>query len=432
MGTDLFKNNNNNNIVDNPSIQIKIPQLIYYSGNVIQGMLIMTIKKQFLIKKLTVKLHQNIGWIMFNSISNNTEADINEFNVDLNQINSNIIYGQISLSPNSYYFPFDIQIPLNILPTFYYDNDGKKGYITYSIRIYVIDSNEKEYIYESFIVIKMSQNIEVDPPFPFSNKIEVKKLQFFSAGSNILNIQINQGIFLYNKPIYFQITIDNKNCSATIESVHYILKRYIHFYDKKKLKRATISDLILENDIECKIEEKELRNLYLTININDFLINEYNKRYLMILGKTNYKSLINQCNFLIPTVLTNELIKCEYIIKFSLRYEGIYNNDDINRIKIPLIISNFSENIFPANYPNITKNNNNINKSVILNSNNNIKLNEQISNINNSMNINLNNNIFNNENNQQENINNIDINNNIYPDNIYESTDQDAPPAQFK
>ena len=152
----------------------------------------------------------------------------------------------------------------------------------------------------------------------------------------------------------------------------------------------------------------------------------------MILGKTNYRSLITQCNFLIPTILTNELIKCEYIISFSLRYEGIYNNDDINRIKIPLIISNFSENIFPVNYPNITKNNNNINKSVILNSNNNIKLNEQISNINNSMNINLNNNIFNNENNQQENINNIDINNNIYPDNIYESTDQDAPPAQFK
>ena len=432
MGTDLFTNNNIKNLDDSPSIEIKTPQLIYYSGNLIQGMITMIIKKQFLIKKLNVKLHQNIGWIMFNSISNNTETDINEFNIDLNQINSNIVYGQISLSPNSYYFPFEIQIPLNILPTFYYDNDGKKAYITYSIKICIIDSNEKEYSFEYYIVIKMSENIEVDPPFPFSNKMDVKKLQFFNAGSNILNVQIDQGIFLYNKPIYFQITIDNKNCLATVESVHYILKRYIYLYDKKKLKRATISDLIIENDIVCKIEEKELRNLYLTININDFLINEYNKKYFMILGKTNYKSLITQCNFLIPTITTNELIKCEYIISFSLRYEGIYNNDNINRINIPLIISNFSGNNFPINNSNINKNNNNINKSAIYNNNNNIKLNEQISNINNSVNINLNNNIFDNKNNQQENINNIDINSNIYPDNIYDSIDQDAPPAQFK
>jgi hypothetical protein len=238
MGTDLFKNDNIKKLDDNPSIEIKTPQLIYYSGKIIQGMITMIIKKQFLIKKLNVKLHQNIGWIMFNSISNNTETDINEFNIDLNQINSNIVYGQISLSPNSYYFPFEIQIPLNILPTFYYDNDGKKAYITYSIKICIIDSNEKEYSFEYYIVIKMSENIEVDPPFPFSNKIDVKKLQFFNAGSNILNIQINQGIFLYNKPMYFQITIDNKNCLATVESVHYILKRYIYFYDKTKIKKS--------------------------------------------------------------------------------------------------------------------------------------------------------------------------------------------------
>ena len=152
----------------------------------------------------------------------------------------------------------------------------------------------------------------------------------------------------------------------------------------------------------------------------------------MILGKTNYRSLITQCNFLIPTITTNELIKCEYIISFSLRYEGIYNNDNINRINIPLIISNFSGNNFPINNSNINQNNNNnISKSAIYN-NNNIKLNEQISNINNSVNINFNNNILDNKNNQQENINNININSNIYPDNIYESSDQDAPPAQFK
>ena len=143
----------------------------------------------------------------------------------------------------------------------------------------------------------MSENIEVDPPFPFSNESEVKKLQFFSAGSNILSIQIEKGIFLFNKPIYFGITVDNKNCLATIEAVHYILKRKISFFDKKKLKRTSISDLILENDLKCKIEEKEQRNLYLTINISDYLINEFNKKYVNILNNVNYKSMINEYNF---------------------------------------------------------------------------------------------------------------------------------------
>ena len=277
----------------------------------------------------------------------------------------------------------------------------------------------------------MSENIEVDPPFPFSNESEVKKLQFFSAGSNILSIQIEKGIFLFNKPIYFGITVDNKNCLATIEAVHYILKRKISFFDKKKLKRTSISDLILENDLKCKIEEKEQRNLYLTINISDYLINEFNKKYVNILNNVNYKSMINEYNFLIPTIITNELIKCEYIISFGLKYEGIYNNDNANRIKIPLIISNYSEFKSPIGFE---QNNNNYsnNLSYSVNLNNNNQLNQQISNIHNSVNNNIyNNNLINNINNQQNNINNIDINSNLYPNNLYEAN-EDAPPAQFK
>ena len=135
--------------------------------------------------------------------------------------------------------------------------------------------------------------------------------------------------------------------------------------------------------------------------------------------------------FIIPTIITNELIKCEYIISFGLKYEGIYNNDNANRIKIPLIISNYSEFKSPIGFE---QNNNNYsnNLSYSVNLNNNNQLNQQISNIHNSVNNNIyNNNLINNINNQQNNINNIDINSNLYPNNLYEAN-EDAPPAQFK
>ncbi len=392
-----------------PTLSIIIGKYSYIIGNTIEGMISLQIREPIRIKNIMIYLNQVQGWEISSSIKNSSEKTITQYEIDLsNSFAKNNEYFYIVPSGN-YNYSFSITIPFNILPSFLFFKGGKIGYIKYYLLSQIITDSGIELLDEKVIVINMSNDSIVDKPFPIENTKEIKAL-FINYGSNTIRIEMEKGIYNYDKEIKFFLQIDNKNCSGTVNCVHFEIYRRVIFFSKNYKKEFIEEQKINEGDFSNITDAGELKNYEITLFSEGKVIEEYLYFYKNKIKNTVFSGVINLMNFMLPTITTSEIIKCEYKINLSLRYAGIIPDDDNQRICVPIIFSSF-----PGNDPSLAvakvtteknrcymylKNNSNLNNNFNYFNDNNENLNDNTNNNNNNNN-NINNNNINNDNNNK-------------------------------
>lgn len=321
-------------------------------GDIIKGAIIIEPKMLIKVSQIIVKLILIQGLeLPQNKIKNMVTEKIFE-SINLSQYD-NLKNGVVTLYPNKYVFDFNLKIPLNTPPTFFFPKSHNNAYNIYFVTVEMTSENLEKIINEKVIEITMPF-ISVDKPFEIEKVTEIQSMKLFSMGENLLRVRLDQGVYSYNEPISFEVQVDNTYCKAKVNGINIVIDRRIRLFDyqNKEIFRD-YANLFEGNDTRFEVEPGDYRGkkikLFLifkyekTNHINE--INEVNAIYGKIdeyqeeIRKSIYGQTLKEINFLMPTIV-NEFYRCEYILKVKLIYEN-FSIFDSKEIETSFILSSF-------------------------------------------------------------------------------------------
>ena len=401
------------------NLKIMIPSNSYLIGNIIDGIISINLREPIRLKNITIYLNQNQGWEINENKKSSSNIEIASLNINLFNIakNNENLY---IMEKGNYQFKFSLKIPNNILPSFLFFRGLKIGFIKYSLLAEINTDLKNEFLDEKIIVINMSNESIVDKQFPFEVSKNIKML-FVDYGTNIIKINMNKGIYNYNDGIKFKIQINNKNCTATIRSIHFEIYRKVIFFSKNFREESNEEQKLNEGDFIYEIKPNEIKNFEITLYTQGKIIEDYLYFYSNKIKNSLFNGISHLINYMLPSITTSEYIKCEYKINLSLKYVGIIPDDENDRVTIPLILSSFHEG-------NLNLNNNNLyqfqySQMNLIQDFPDDSINKNINNINNSMPVINPNDIYNNFPRENNNLYNNYYNNNIMNINSNENND---------
>jgi len=323
-----------------PEMNIKLKNIIYFPGEIIKGSIYLT-SGNFLEKG-----------VIINSIYG--EEKIKESNIECNNT-LNIYYSSFQYPGLINYslikgikIPFEINLPLNIIPSFEYslysnNKYDRYGYIKYYLKIEI---PELDLVCKQFIIIRKAI-AKLNSPVKFGNEKNEKYFGLFKKVRPALIVSYDKNYYYFNEEIDLKICFNNNNSTLNIKYIQIKLIRNIVFKLKNNYKDKNIEDIIYNDELfyekinmNMKMDSKDknkdiILNFKIKLEEQERIFNKYNIDYLS-LGLKDKSKLI----FFLPS-LDSTLFKCEYLIKI----EGIYDSSfPIQNILINMPISVYHNN----------------------------------------------------------------------------------------
>jgi len=238
--------------------------------------------------------------------------------------------------------PFQIILPNNIEPTFYFKNSYIRHILTFDF-----------YEYESktsigFIIKNPRffslENKSLKEPLTVFKDMTKSKFIFFSQGKIAVYITSKSNSYKYGDKIPLEITIDSSELNINLIGIQIKFDRYIQFNnknDKNSIKEFFTHNLFCK---EVKFEEKKNNYKYNIIISpkNDDYCFEPDIFYSII--EANYLKLNFPEIDLFP-FCSGGLINCLYLINVKLYFDSLATTDETISIPIELYFDNNKNDI---------------------------------------------------------------------------------------
>ena len=387
-------NNPYKSIILNPNsdlIRFETRKEFYLNGEIIEGNIIFDNIKNIKVSDISICLYQKESWFIqetaevkygekYNQLISKYDIKMNEF------LNNNEI-----LVPGKYIFPFKIQLPNDLEPSFEYPYPNRYSYLRYILQCEFLP-NFPELKHQKAILIKsISHNILLQQVF--SSIVNVHKWGFFDSGTTILKVSYEKSIYQINNIVPLNIDIDNNRGKLKVKSCKIRVIRTIEFSKLDGPEKYPLEKTIYSREYLAEVLPFDKRNFLFQILLidNDLIDFKYIK-------EENPYPGINNINILLPT-MNSKILKCDYRIQVSLYFDNFVTSGYRPRVKLPIIISHFieEENCEIKRNDNISYNNNynnnlidskcNINESSLIYDQNFMNLNNRNDTINNNNNI---------------------------------------------
>ena len=282
----------------------------------------------------------------------NIEKILNSVDINLGE-NIDNPSGIYNLVPGKYEFPFEIILPEFTLPSFFYYSikEEIKSIILHTLEAKVFDEkNEIKYIDSEALIILLSKDVIVDKPFPYEIKNKVYSLGVIDLGENNFKVELEQGIYAFNKDIVFHYEINNTKSNANICGINCQIERRISSLKKPEINQENFlfvnfienfykySEQVYSTDFIVNVGPYQIYTGSLKFNMFEKLQNNWVNEYRKLLKDSIYDNLLYSISFLTPTVLMSQLFKCEYIMKLKIKYEALAG-DSGTGLEIPLFIT---------------------------------------------------------------------------------------------
>ena len=238
--------------------------------------------------------------------------------------------------------PFQIILPNNIEPTFYFKN-------TYIRHILTFDFYEYESKTSISFIIKNPrffslENKSLKEPLTVFKDMTKSKFIFFSQGKIAVYITSKSNSYKYGDKIPLEITIDSSELNINLIGIQVKFDRYIQFNnknDKNSIKEFFTHNLFCK---EVKFEEKKNNYKYNIIISpkNDDYCFEPDIFYSII--EANYLKLNFPEIDLFP-FCSGGLINCLYLINVKLYFDSLATTDETISIPIELYFDNNKNDI---------------------------------------------------------------------------------------
>ena len=265
--------------------------------------------------------------------------------------------------------PFEIILPKNLEPTFYFKNSFIRHVLTF-------DFYEFESKNSIGLIIKNPryfslENKSLKEPLTVFKDMTKSKFIFFNQGKIAIYITSKSNSYKYGDKIPLDIIIDSSELNINLIGIQIKMDRYIQFNnknDKNSIREFYTHNLFCE---EIKFEEKK-NNYKYSITIipkNDDFCWDPNIFYTIIEG--NYLKM----NFPEVDILpfcSGGLINCIYLINVKLYFDSMATTDETISIPLELYFNNNNSIDNNENKINISNPYNNIIKDDDINENLNI------------------------------------------------------------
>ena len=343
------------------SINISVEKIIYFPGEEIKGFVYIqgkgTLANPLFIYSLVKVSISQIYYYEYD-VETKIESDLGEekfklkipFVDKVKEKETQIIYSTMFnysqyLGTNlidGLKLPFQIILPNNIEPTFYFKN-------TYIRHILTFDFYEYESKTSISFIIKNPrffslENKSLKEPLTVFKDMTKSKFIFFSQGKIAVYITSKSNSYKYGDKIPLEITIDSSELNINLIGIQIKFDRYIQFNnknDKNSIKEFFTHNLFCK---EVKFEEKKNNYKYNIIISpkNDDYCFEPDIFYSII--EANYLKLNFPEIDLFP-FCSGGLINCLYLINVKLYFDSLATTDETISIPIELYFDNNKNDI---------------------------------------------------------------------------------------
>ena len=342
------------------SINISVEKIIYFPGEEIKGFVYIqgkgTLANPLFIYSLVKVSISQIYYYEYD-VETKIESDLGEekfklkipFVDKVKEKETQIIYSTMFnysqyLGTNlidGLKLPFQIILPNNIEPTFYFKNSYIRHILTFDF-----------YEYESktsigFIIKNPRffslENKSLKEPLTVFKDMTKSKFIFFSQGKIAVYITSKSNSYKYGDKIPLEITIDSSELNINLIGLQIKFDRYIQFNnknDKNSIKEFFTHNLFCK---EVKFEEKKNNYKYNIVIVpkNDDYCYEPDIFYSII--EANYLKLNFPEVDLFP-FCSGGLINCLYLINVKLNFDSMITTDETISIPIELFFDNNNNN----------------------------------------------------------------------------------------
>ena len=343
------------------SINISVEKIIYFPGEEIKGFVYIqgkgTLANPLFIYSLVKVSISQIYYYEYD-VETKIESDLGEekfklkipFVDKVKEKETQIIYSTMFnysqyLGTNlidGLKLPFQIILPNNIEPTFYFKNSYIRHILTFDF-----------YEYESktsigFIIKNPRffslENKSLKEPLTVFKDMTKSKFIFFSQGKIAVYITSKSNSYKYGDKIPLEITIDSSELNINLIGIQVKFDRYIQF--NKKNDKNSIKEFFTHNLFckEIKFEEKKNNYKYNVVIVpkNDDYCFEPDIFYSII--EANYLKLNFPEIDLFP-FCSGGLINCLYLINVKLYFDSLATTDETISIPIELYFDNNQNDI---------------------------------------------------------------------------------------
>ena len=331
-------NNNYKNIKFNKNTKFMIIETnkeYYFKGEIIEGNIILNCNSNLNLCDISISLYLKESWIIQETSTikygEKNNQLLSKFDIGLNKLLNNNNNLSLLLA-GRYTFPFKIELPNYLQPSFEYPIPNRSAYLRYLLESEII-SNDIKSKSNIYILIK-GAFILLKSPKLFSSIKNVHKWGMFDEGSTILKVSYKKNNYTIDEIVPLNIEIDNTRGRLKVKETKIRIIRTIQF---SRLDKNSIEKYPLEKTINSKIFWSEVlpnskRCFLFQIELKDKDLINFN-----YFDEKNPYPKIKDINILLPSI-EGGIIKSDYRIQVSLYFDSFVTSGYRPRVGLPISI----------------------------------------------------------------------------------------------
>ena len=351
-----FEFNNYNSHQKKNTMNIITNKDYYFKGELCEGNIILELISVINLNDISISLFSKENWL----IQETSNVKYGEKNIQLlSKFDLGIhkflnLNSEINLlSKGRYVFPFKIELPSYLEPSFEYPIPNRSSYLRYVLESEVISNDIKLKTNKNILIKSYSKFLRT--PKIFSSITNVHKWGMFDGGSTILKASYEKNNYKIDELVPLNIEIDNTRGKLKVKECKIRIIRTIQFskLDKESIEKYPLEKTIYSKVFWAEVMPNSKRSFLFQTELKDKDLIDFN-----YLGENNPYPEIHDINYLLPS-LEGRIIKCEYRIQISLYFNNFVTSGYRPRVSLPiLIIHQFKENSNLSNLPNDNEINN--------------------------------------------------------------------------
>ena len=336
MGTENSKTVSDNgiqNLSRSDIITIRFKKEAYYEGQTVEGEIILEPKQNLVMNDILIKFKQS-EYFVYVVDEKNTVSDLNSQTFFEKKINAgeylNMNSQMLSLTPNTYKFPFQFTLPRDIPPSFEYPFRNRRASLRYTFSAELLSPYVKS-LSETYMWIK-ARPINIPSQIKHENYVKVKNVGIVSRGQSGIALFTMASNYRMNDMLPFTVDIYNEDCAVQVKEVKISIKRIVTFMKggKEYQKRTAI----IRKKYPCLCD----RNSKNSFHYDDIQIRDHDLKDVDYNRTLNPYPFLDDLNMLMPNVKTN-LIKCEYSLKATSYFDLSVLGKDRPRVEMPIYVT---------------------------------------------------------------------------------------------
>ena len=319
------------------NVKLYFSKPFFYVGEFIIGNIEIYLQSSAIINGILIKITLNEMWKIndLDTNSNNYNKTIINYNLDLRNIkNLTFINGtDILLPPGRTKIPFNFRFSEEHCPCFEYPLPNKRASLRYNFSVTIISQYITAYA-AYFLCLIARPIIDSEKLLTLSDSQSIKKWKMFDKGEATLKVTLPENNFRYDSECTVTIDIDNTNGKVATKEYKIMLIRKVVFKTFKSEVKLTDETNIVSKRVKAVVEPGKKNTFTYKMTFKE---DDADKKY-------NYNSKVNpyhpemiQINYYMPTVHGNT-ITCDYTIKVSLYFDCFVAYDNRPRIIIPVYL----------------------------------------------------------------------------------------------